>query len=1446
MNKHILHILIILFCIHTGLIHPEETLNLQFSQISTKDGLSQNTVRAILEDEKGFIWAGTLDGLNKYDGYNIVTYRPQLNNRNSLIDHRIKNVYQDRDGFLWIKTYNNAFCLYNPAKDVFIYNLHEKKHNVEFAYSNYYESKRGNVWLWDETEGCLLIEKTDGLFKTTEFLTEYLSKNKRVCRFLYEDSKSNIWIGGEAGLFSLNDNKQVKNYYKDKYVFTNAIEINNRIYFTTRTAQIVEYDLITNNFRETDLQKYVQDVFTEIVCMNDKELLIATASSGLFIFNTIDRSFKKPAWSIDKQLTGYISFIIDKNHGVWIYNKSGIMWYYNPENQKVKRFELIPPDVANIIDLERYVVFIDSKGLIWITTYGNGLFCYNPSTEQLSNYVYNPNRNSPASDYLLSITEDDYGNIWVGSEYAGIIKVSKSQFNFSIIRPEEEISIGKNNNVRTVYRDLLNKIWIGTKNGSLYVYNSDFTVKKRIYSDINPYALTEDAKNRIWIGTKGKGIYIIDNNTYKELYHFKNQSNDGNSISHNTIFSILRDSKDRMWVGTFGGGINLAEDSPQGMQFKSFFVNQGSLRYVRYLYQDSRGEIWAGTNEGIIRFNPDELLVDEQKFQLYQMQFGITNSLNCNDVKTIFEDEEGTIWIGTAGGGLNKYVPATADTPEHFIAYTSMNGLSGDMVSGILQDSQHNLWISTESGTTKFNKKNNSFMVYHFSDKTYGNHFNENANILSPNGNMLFGSLDGLMVFNPESFVMDTSELTVTLTNLYLLNQHVRVGDNGSPLLQSISYSDKIKLNYKQNTFSIEFSSLGLKDPLKNKYVYILENYDKQWSAVSHANTATYKNLPPGEYTFKVKGTNSEGVWNQDTTKLSIIIAPPFWNAWYAYVVYMIFLTFIVIFIFKLILRFNTLNNKIKVEKELTNHKLRFFTNISHEFRTPLTLIKASVENLNNTSNVSQQVKKYVNVLNNNTNILLRLIDQLLEFRKIQNNVLSLDLEETDLVTFSKEIFNSFTEIANQKSIQYTFTSKVEHLNIYLDTRKVDKILYNLLSNAFKFTSKNGTVELQISHLPEQQICRVSIIDTGIGIPKEKQELLFKRFMQINFSSQGTGVGLSLVKEFVDVHKAEIRHEDNHPQGAIFHVEFSTNKDTYDAESFIPTLHPEWIENDTPTRSFYPQQQDEIITLPEIDDDALSNYSLLIIEDNAEIRNFLVEEFSKYLMVSSAEDGSSGLQKAIESNPDLIICDVMMPEMDGFELTRRLKDDFQTCHIPIVLLTSHSSMEHQLEGIQSGADAYVIKPFSLKHLVLRVFKLIEQRELLKKRFSNEYVLDGNLISFSDKDKQFFELIDRILDKHIADSTFTVDKFAEYANQRRTLFYKKIKGITGMSPNELIKVKRLKMAAQLLLETDLTIAEISYKVGFEDPFYFSKCFKAHFNVSPSKFGQEIANHIKSEE
>ena len=1420
----------LLFFICTVLVLRAHDIN--FSQISLKNSLSQNTVRTIAEDKNGFIWAGTLDGLNRYDGYNVRSYQLRTGNQNAPNDHRIRHLYATRDGSLWVQTYQYEFSCYNPVYDSFIHITDDR--GVMLTFENFHESTNGDIWLWDKKNGAVrLRKKADGSFEERSYM-----KTNETCFFLLEDSYGEIWIGGKNGLKKIGKKGADNEYYTYEYYFTHAVEMDGMIYFSTMESPLLIYDMKQKAFEE--VTPAFNDAMTHLFRLSPQELLVFFESKGVWIYDIRHSTFRQSELNTENaEFTTNIRIVYDTKKGVWFYNKSGLLWHCNGEDSRVRKIDLtLNKDIAklgtdgNSFSMES--VLCDSEGLYWIVTYGYGLFCYNSVDETLVNYTDQYGPNNLASNYLLSITEDHLGNIWIGSEYAGIIRGVKSPDYARVICPEAATVIGKTNNIRSFYEDSKGNVWVGLKNGGLYVYNSDMSLKQCIGKNMNPYALVEDNQKRMWVATKGYGIYLYDIDTHQVLNHLMHQSETPGSLLNNVVFHLIKDNKGRIW-GAFlndgkinEGGIGLAQETHEGIRFKNFITGKGNKSMVRCLYQDSKNRIWAGTCDGLVKFNPDEIIRNPDAYTFYNMNLSQSHSLSSNDIKTIYQDSNGDIWIGTAGGGLNKYVETAQETSGEFISFTVNEGMPDNHVLGILEY-EDNLWLSSENGLSRFNKKDYSVVTYQFTQKIYANIFNEGACLKRKDDTMLWGSLDGMMIFNPQKFKPDTNIPPVLITSLQIDGVDWNKVKSSTEK-KSITYTEQIILNYKQNIFTIEFAALNLQCPDKNRYTYILQNYDKYWSSPSSLNVATYKSLPPGKYIFKIKGANSYGIWNDKITSLTIIITPPFWKSWIAYCIYGLLILLLIYATYLLIAKFNKLNNAVEVEKQLTSHKLRFFTNISHEFRTPLTLIQGSIEKLNELGELPASAYKQLGLLSRNSVNLRRLIDQLLEFRKLQNNVLKLDLEETDIVSFAHDIYTGFQELSVQRSIDFQFMSSVEALTIFIDRKKIDKVLYNLLSNAFKFTPKGkSSIELSVVENERNKKCILTVKDSGIGIPKEKQHLLFSRFTQINFSDSGTGIGLSLVKEFIDVHKGKICFEDNPDGGSIFRVELSTAKETYAEEDFVTTPStPDIIDATFPVQPITAEPERVEAT---VNDQTLAEYRLLIIDDNDDMREFLKDGFSN-LFVETATDGKEGLQIAIETNPDIIICDVMMPEMNGFEVTSRLKGNFLTCHIPIILLTAHSSMEHQMEGIDSGADAYITKPFSLRYVQKRVIKLVEQRELLKKRFSKDFTIDKSMTNTTDKD--FFDKIEKILEDNYSKNAFTIDQFVELSGIGRTIFFKKIKGITGFSPNELIKIKRLNKAAELLKHGELTISEVSYKVGFEDPFYFSKCFKVHFDCTPKNY------------
>ena len=823
-------------------------------------------------------------------------------------------------------------------------------------------------------------------------------------------------------------------------------------------------------------------------------------------------------------------------------------------------------------------------------------------------------------------------------------------------------------------------------------------------------------------------------------------------------------------------------------------------------------------------------MANPENYLIYNYNNG---KIRSNEIKCIYQDTQGHIWIGTSGGGLSMCTPDSNYRNLSFKHYSTLNGLVNNMVQAIAEDKQGKLWISTEYGISRFNLETQTFDNFFFSPYTLGDVYSDNSSCVSKDGRLLFGTNYGLLVINPERIGKGTiPNSVVTFTNLQVNGISMRPRDIDSPLNSAMMYTDEIKLKYFQNSFVIDFTTFDYSESNSYTYTYCLENYDKEWSKPSPLSFASYKNLPPGTYNLHVKVCNATGISGDQEAILKIIVTPPFWKTTWAFLTYTLLFLVILYIAYRLVLNFNLLRNKVQVEKQLTEYKLVFFTNISHEFRTPLTLIQGALEKIQGMEKVPKEMANSLKVMNKSTQRMLRLINQLLEFRKMQNNKLALSLEETDVMGFLHEIFLSFKDTAASKNMDFRFQPSVASYKMFIDKGNLDKVVYNLLSNAFKYTPSNGKVILSAIVDEEKQCLEISVSDTGIGIAKEKRGELFKRFMQSNFSSNSTGIGLHLTHELVNVHKGTITYDENQGGGSIFTVLLPTATSVYEEKDFL-IPHNAFLEEKS-----YKKESEEETDIPEVNEiearEPSNLYRLLIIEDDNDVREFLKDEFKPYFEVVTEADGVSGLERARTYDADLIICDVLMPGLTGFEVTRKLKSDFDTSHIPIILLTAMSSAENHLKGVESGADAYITKPFSPKLLLARAFQLIKQREKLRKKFSDEPGMITPTICTSEKDKQFADKLQAILEQQIGNSEFAVDDLASIMGLGRSTFYRKVRGVTGYSPNEYMRIIRMKKAAELLLENRYTVAEVSYKVGIEDPFYFSKCFKKQFGHSPSVY------------
>lgn len=1423
-------LILLLFCSRVAAF---DVLNI--STITDRNGLSQNTIRCMMQDSHGFMWMGTINGLNRYNGKDFVVIQPGIATSQSSPDSRIRSITEDKHGYIWIRTFSNTlFCYDMKLEKIVDYD----PQNTTKIFSQIMVTSNGDVWMWGD-KGCCRVSHIDGELVSWR-PTEKKLRDKSVT-FIFEDSDRRVWIGADKELFMVAHDKV--NTMLEGTTFWGAQELDD-LYFIAGD-RILIFDNLRKYFLPAILFVPTQTEparHARSCVLNDGLVMIAT-NERMFVFDTINKTWVSPERFFQGTSPRNANFYIDNKGHIWVYNMSGVLWRHHTDNT-FEPLTLIPADVLSLINQERFQIYHDSRDIIWITTFGNGLFAVDENTGKKCHYTADKDL---STNYLLCITEDTSGEVWVGTELGGVNKISLTNYPFDIFYPTPGGNDDRDNAVRLIYQDVEGRYWFGTRDGNLQVCDSTLhqLYKHRITGGL-PFTIAEDTLGYKWLGTKGGGLLILSPQGDRIIKEYTLNDQTRQSSSSNNIFTIMRDSKNRMWLATFGGGLHLAEGSREQLRFKQFSFDNRHQNMMRSIIQDKTGIVWIGTNDGVIVFDPDGLIEDQQNFKVLHLYAEDQQSLGHNEVKVVFEDSKGRIWLGATGGGLNLLVKGESLEQSTFEHYGADDGLSNETIQAILEDEEGFIWVSTESGISKFNLNTKRFENFIFSNNRHAAIFNELSCWKKKNGELMFGSYNGVYTFNPSGITFDTYAPKVAITGFLINGNPVTPESLDSPLTESIINTRKVVLAYNQNSFNLECTMLNFHAPELNQYIYYLDGYESNWNRSSRNNVAAYRNVPPGKYLFKVKGCNSFGVWSDQETTLEIIILPPWWESTEAILLYIVLGIIIIYFTSRLVLKMHRLNMAVEVEKQLTEYKLRFFTNISHEFRTPLTIIRGAIEDLVNQKDLPSSVSKQLSLLSKSSGRLLRLVDQLLEFRRLQNNKMELKLERTDTKRFFYDIYLTFKDMAARKQIEYLFESNKPVQTMLLDRSKMDKIAYNLLSNAFKNTPVGGKIVMKLDFSVVNDTFTMSVSDNGPGVSVDKQKMLFVRFEQIHYASEGTGVGLHLTAELAKVHKGQVTYVDSLLGGACFSLTIPMSDENYDPADIIETIKEDKeiaMTELTTDISISEERAAEILGTSV--NKPFKEYKVMVIDDDDDVRNLIEAQLGKYFTVSTASNGVEGLEKLIGEQPDIVVCDVMMPEMDGLEFTKRLKANFNISHIPVILLTAYSSEEHQLKGIQAGADSYITKPFSMKYLLARIVKLVEQREKLQRKFATEPGTLQPLISATDRDKAFLDKVNAIVEKNMGDAEFKLESYTSALNIGRTTFYNKLRGIVGCSPNEYVRVLRMKKAAELLLTTEMNVSEIGFQVGINDPFYFSKCFKNSFSKSPSQY-RKSAGKVDTEE
>lgn len=1328
---------------------------LKFTSLTSMDGLSSNTVHAILKDRYGLLWFGTDDGLNKYDGTDFTVYRHNQADPASLRSNDISALHEDQLGQIWVGTVQGSLHLYDRQKDTFI------PINANEIVSAITSDHKGEIWVATNSGLLTLNPVTHKItrFNERQHVAGQIAKGQILS--LFQDKKKQMWIGTETGLYLFDfrtsrflpvsykhglagsDNSQVKAITDDKLGNIWIGTFNGLYQLTADGTPLQTYRYQVNN------QKTISsNMIYAIAAENHHRLWICT-DGGL---NLMDIS-------------------------------TGNVTRYAPDTRTP--FSLTNKSVRSIL--------IDKQGIFWLGTYKGGINKYDKNFTIFGLYRSDPHDPySLSAPFVTSFAEKKDGDVFVGTDGGGL-------------------------NLYHWQTNLFTKIPVYPKN-------------KLASSGLAIMSLEMSSPDKLWIGTFQDGLFAL--NPTSGRYQQFTQNQDTSSLSSNDIFCMTTDTQGRLWIGTNGGGVNMFD--PRTQLFTRHFDPATPPRqrqiplngYIRAIHQDKHGNIWiASHGTGLAIYNPERkksILLDKQ-----------SSNLPSNVVLSIHEDSKGNIWIGTDGAGLAVF----NEKKRRFSVFAHKEGLANGVVHKILEDAQGRIWVSTNQGVSYLDLATKSFVNYTQHNGLQNYTFVLGAGIRTRDNLLFFGGIQGFNYLDTRTLSQNNNDIPVILKELRAGNKIITPSDS-LIISEHISIAKSIHLEYKQN-FSISYAALNYSDPLQTVFRYRLEGLDGEWHQAGFSKTASYTNLSPGTYTFKVQARNYKGIWNEPGATIQVVVKPPFYMTAYAYFFY-----FVVFFGLLFLSRhkgIQQLKNKFRQEqhdreierqREVDEMKIKFLTNLSHELRTPISLILAPLDQLLN-RNAPIDKTQYVEGIKRNAKRLLNLVDQLLDFKSLQEHESKLDNHRGEIVSFVRETAESFRYLSQTNGIEFIVDSQLDSLYMDFDANKIERVILNLLSNAFKHTPKEGRIMLSIFKSEDsdaQQCLYIQVSDTGIGIPTDKYELIFERFFQHDspptLLNQGNGIGLSIVKEFVQMHKGSIHVESQPDHGSVFTVCLPHNR--MEAPPISATTMPANVIESSKSSADH-------LVLPAFKVQTNASVDILVIEDNEEFRSYLKENLQTFYRIIEASNGVEGWQKVLSQHPEIIISDITMPEMDGILLSQKIKSDKRTAHIPVILLTASAGEEQELQGLNSGANDYLTKPFNFEILKAKINNLLLLSRLLKSAYTRHIDVTRPEPQLLSGNQKLLTNILAYIDQNLDNSPqLGVEKLSKQLGMSRGTLYNKLLEITGQTPVEFIRTIKLEKAAILLETSDLNVSQISYAAGFATPNYFAKSFKAKFNMLPSEY------------
>ncbi len=1315
---------------------PVFSQGIYFRQLGKQQGLSQNTVFDITQDDHGFMWFATRDGLNRYDGYSMKVFRSTGDTVNSILDNDVRLLNYDTSlNSLWLGT-TRGLCRYDSRRDTFI--------------------------------------------QYPDFLT---GPDKADIRFMDHDENGDFWVGTQNAIYLKSTGKDS---FKRMFVFDgNKGKVNIRAWlevdccpghFWVGTDLGIYYavhqddtlSMVPGEHKFQSLGRLASVRISALTNAPDDRLWIGTFDQGLYRWNQID-SLTSPHMVEDSYLLEEkrIEAIYSDAEGrTWVGTANGVRFKdsHSGDFQSILEHdsELLEP-FGNPVKS----IYVDAKGSLWVGTYFEGIYYLDRDWGEFGHYVPDPVANSISFKVVSSFAEQEDGRIWIGTEGGGLNlfdHVSGSFINYQ--RGSGDYHELSSNNIKSLL-------------------------------------LQDDV---LWVGTFQAGLDRIEISS-KKITNFHAESG-SQGLPHNSVYSLVDVGK-FIWLGTFGGGLS-KYDTESGL-FQSFNHDPNDTSTisddrVRKVLLDADSVLWVGTENGLNRLN---LQNNRFTFERY-----------LPDVRVLSIHSDGPVlWVGARSVGLIKLDKQTGETTR----YSRNAGLPGETVFGILPDSDGTLWLSTDNGISQFDP--NSLELINFNDGSglENREFNVNAYITASNGHLFFGSKTGFTVFDPKKV-----EITQYVPPTIIRNFRTH-SDGVDSVAVRIAFLDgkTITLPYDNAHFSIDFASLDYSNPLQNRYAYMLEGLERQWQYKKGDPSVTYNIQREGLYKFRLRGSNSHGLWNPEEKVLLIEVLPPLHRSGIAIALYILGLFS---FLYAII-RFTRLRSRLKLEKALREQeeklheaRLDFYSDVAHEFRTPLSLIINPLDRIIDHDLADERLRSALETVRRNAGRLLQMLDQIITFRKVESRHLKLQVEERDLNSFLVDICNSFRPTARNRNLNFQLIVPDEETRVWIDSEKLERVYYNLLSNAFKFTPDGGQIQMTVCTIDEH--VNVTVADSGCGVPEDIRDQIFDKFYYRSekgiTGTKSYGIGLSLSRQMMDLHQGSISVEDSDLGGVAFVTSIQLGQ-----KHFRPEQIKKLVVRDTPAHNL----REWVNNSPSRDE------SLLIVDDDAEVLKYLEESLSPIYKVSTSSSGHEALALASEVKPDIVLCDFMMPGMDGVGLCQTLKTQIETSHIPIILLTARTAKQDRLAAFQSGADSYITKPFDLAELELRIANLLDNREKVRRRFARTESFEPKNVKISDADELFMEKAMQVVEHNIGNVQFNVEDFAREMAVSRPLLFTKIKALTGLTPNNFVKTVRLKRARQLLEQNNLSISEISFRVGFRDARYFRRCFKQFYDQTPSELQKD---------